>query len=372
MQTPIVKPANLALAVLASFVLTFAVLNSSAAVQAQAATNTPPGFASDTTDRYVPENSPAGTRVGEPVAAEDADNDTLTYSISGPDASLFGIGSASGQITVGARVVLDYETRTTYAVTVTATDPSGASDATAVIITVTDVDLGSLGSLYDADKNEVIDRDEVIAAIVDYFNDVITRDETIEVIKLYFSSTPAPTVELVLDAEAAVAGYWSDGTANVELTASLSNEGDLRFEDAQRIAVTCLESGVSVPGCGSDFSISLSDGYGPASYTLTLRVPMGEVSFEFDYGAVESTTLDIEVPERILGVDRDVWACYQRYVVRGHGVVEATWSRLCRMVLGNGQKVGSDRTCKGVGCRPRQLYRCLQRCARRLVTGTGP
>ena len=42
-QTPTVKPANLALAVLASFVLTFAVLNSSAAVQAQAATNTPPG-----------------------------------------------------------------------------------------------------------------------------------------------------------------------------------------------------------------------------------------------------------------------------------------------------------------------------------------
>ena len=312
MQTPTVKPANLALAVLASFVLTFAVLNSSAAVQAQAATNTPPGFASDTTDRYVPENSPAGTRVGEPVAAEDADNDTLTYSISGPDASLFGIGSASGQITVGARAVLDYESRNSYAVTVTASDTSGASDSIAVAITVTDVDLGPLGSRYDSDKNEVITRNEVIAAIVDYFNNSITRDEVIEVVKLYFSSTPAPapTVELVVDAEAALAGYWSDGTANVELTASMRNEGDLAFEDAQRISVTCLQSGVSVPGCGSDFSISLSDGYGPASYTLTLRVPMGEVSFELDYGGDGPTTLEIDVPERILGVDRDVWACF--------------------------------------------------------------
>ena len=180
------KPANLALAALASFVLTFAVLNSRAAVQAQTVTNSPPAFTSDTIDRSVPENSPAGTGVGEPVAAADADNDTLTYSISGPDAGLFGIGSASGQITVGAWAALDYETRSTYAVTVTATDPSGASDATAVIIAVTDVDLGPLGSHYDADKNEVIDRDEVIASIVDYFNDVITRDETIEVIKLLF------------------------------------------------------------------------------------------------------------------------------------------------------------------------------------------
>ena len=39
----------------------------------------------------------------------------------------------------------------------------------------------------------MIDRDEVIFAIKDYFNDVITREETIEVIKLYFSSPPSPS-----------------------------------------------------------------------------------------------------------------------------------------------------------------------------------
>ena len=42
--------------------------------------------------------------------------------------------------------------------------------------------------------------------------------------------TPAPThtTALVLDPEATVTGYWSDGSANVEVTASLRNEGDLR------------------------------------------------------------------------------------------------------------------------------------------------
>ena len=50
-----------------------------------------------------------------------------------------------------------------------------------------------LVSRYDANNDSLIDRDEVIFAIKDYFNDVITREETIEVIKLYFSSPPSPS-----------------------------------------------------------------------------------------------------------------------------------------------------------------------------------
>ena len=45
-----------------------------------------------------------------------------------------------------------------------------------------------LGNRYDANDDRVIQRDEVISAIKDYFNDVITREETIEIIKLYFST----------------------------------------------------------------------------------------------------------------------------------------------------------------------------------------
>ena len=44
-----------------------------------------------------------------------------------------------------------------------------------------------LGNRYDTNDDRVIQRDEVISAIKDYFNDLITREETIEVIKLYFS-----------------------------------------------------------------------------------------------------------------------------------------------------------------------------------------
>ena len=50
-----------------------------------------------------------------------------------------------------------------------------------------------LFSRYDANNDGVIDRDEVISAIKDYFNGLIARQETIEVIKLYFSAPPSPS-----------------------------------------------------------------------------------------------------------------------------------------------------------------------------------
>ena len=48
--------------------------------------------------------------------------------------------------------------------------------------------IADLGTRYDTNENGVIDRDEAVAAIVDYFNEVISRDEAIGVIRLYFST----------------------------------------------------------------------------------------------------------------------------------------------------------------------------------------
>ena len=62
-------------------------------------TNQAPSFDANTvTTLAVAENSPAGTGVGAPITATDPDEgDTLTYSLSGTDASSFEIGSSTGQ-----------------------------------------------------------------------------------------------------------------------------------------------------------------------------------------------------------------------------------------------------------------------------------
>ena len=107
----------------------------------------------------IPENSTGA--IDDPVTATDADNDIRLYTLDEtPDenatvvaradgAARFEIDARSGQISVTDGTVLNFDDDTeitggnneaSYAVTVTATDPSGAYDMVEVTITVTDVD----------------------------------------------------------------------------------------------------------------------------------------------------------------------------------------------------------------------------------------
>ena len=104
------------------------------------AANRAPSFDEETHEREVPENSPAGTAVGEPVTATDEDGDALTYSlVSGEDDPPFEIDGTTGRITVASGAALDYESGdTVYTVSVRASDGTLA-DTAAVTIRVTDV-----------------------------------------------------------------------------------------------------------------------------------------------------------------------------------------------------------------------------------------
>ena len=98
-------------------------------------------------ERTIAEDADARASVnGGLVTATDPNaDDELTYTLGGPDASSFEVGSvdaAEGQITVGTGTKLDFETKQTYMVTVIATDSFGESATIDVTITVTDVNEG--------------------------------------------------------------------------------------------------------------------------------------------------------------------------------------------------------------------------------------
>ena len=134
-----------------------AMMKSMYSVQRIRGDNSAPEFAEDQdpvatgvqedASREVPENSPAGTFIGNPVTAEDDDGDKLTYTLTGAAADNFDIDFATGQIKTKA--MLDVETTATYEVMFRATDPAeipqegtaetANSDIVTVNITVTDV-----------------------------------------------------------------------------------------------------------------------------------------------------------------------------------------------------------------------------------------
>ena len=101
--------------------------------------NEAPAFAANSATREVDENSSANVSVGAVITATDPDGDTLTYSLTGDDAASFSIGTLTGQIATRSGITYDYETKSSYSLTVQASDSSGLSDRIAVTVNLTDV-----------------------------------------------------------------------------------------------------------------------------------------------------------------------------------------------------------------------------------------
>ena len=171
----------------------------------------------------------------------------------------------------------------------------------------------SLGPALRLRRGPGISKDEAIAAVVDYFAGRITKAQVIEVILRYFASPTEPaSVRLALEAEAQLAGYRSDGTADVAVTVSLRNVGRRPLQGVQGIGVTCRRGDVVVTECPDTITVELADGFGLGGTEFTVRAPMGSVPIAVELRADDgpSTAIEVGVPERILGVGRHIWECY--------------------------------------------------------------
>ncbi len=121
-------------------------------------------------------------------------------------------------------------------------------------------------------------------------------------------------VEMALAAPMEVAGYWSDGTANIDIAITLRNDGYQPVTDTFAVTVTCYgddtEDAAPVADCGGATGVALADGFGPASATAMFRAPIGTTLRASLPGGAQETA-GLTVPERILGVEREVWECFR-------------------------------------------------------------
>ena len=85
------------------------------------------------------------------------------------------------------KAALDYETKPSYNVEVTATDVAGASDTVTVTITVTDVDEPVIPG--DADNDGMVDKGEVIEAFRAYVADPSDKPGMIAIFRQYVADS---------------------------------------------------------------------------------------------------------------------------------------------------------------------------------------
>ena len=135
--------------------------------------NNPPVFTEgNSTTRSVSENMPSYTKFGAAVSATDTDTeDTLTYRLDGPDEVSFDIDPTSGQL--GTTSVLDYETKSSYSVTVSVSDGNGGKDSITVTINVTDVDETSIAPVNQRTQQV---QDAIVEAVGVDSADAVTRE----------------------------------------------------------------------------------------------------------------------------------------------------------------------------------------------------
>ena len=193
-----------------------------------------------------------------------------------------------------------------------------ASDVSSVAVIAIPSDPGATvvirtGGTEDPDGTvELLEGANVIEVEVTGEDGVTSSTYTVTVVR---EAIPAPVIKLKLNVSPhRVAGYWSDGTADIEGTVTLTDENGGQFVEAQPVEVTCAQDDGMRPELCHWRADLLGDGLATDSMDFRLRVPMGRVTLIFTYGGVNSTLetqeLQVYVPERIVGITRQAWDCY--------------------------------------------------------------
>lgn len=104
--------------------------------------------------------------------------------------------------------------------------------------------------------------------------------------------------------------YWSDGSANVVFETTMINTGSELVSGDVVVSVECSKPNGLVEDCGGEYRIELDPSQHPKATRHTIRVPDGTTTLSFSYRDGPSLKRFSKVPERILGVEREIWECF--------------------------------------------------------------
>ena len=114
-------------------------------------------------------------------------------------------------------------------------------------------------------------------------------------------------------------GYWSDGSANVEVSVSAYNSGVGAFSDTAEMSYSCAGAGSGDDVSTGKFEFTMPDGFSAVTESITLRSSPGTLECRFISQEQGTETHEFDVPAKIVGVSRQVWECYSDDTINRHG-----------------------------------------------------
>ena len=104
--------------------------------------------------------------------------------------------------------------------------------------------------------------------------------------------------------------YWSDGSVDAVFETTMVNTGSDLVAGDVLISVECAQFDEVLADCGGDYTVELNPSEHPNATRHSVKIPQGRTALTFSYGGEPPVTTTTRVPERILGVDRDIWECF--------------------------------------------------------------
>ena len=244
----------------------------------QAAPNNPPAFPEDTAIRSIAENTGARTNIGAAVTA--TDTDMLTYSLSGTDQTSFDIVSTNGQLQT--RATLDYESKNSYEVAVTATDPSSATATITVTINVTNVNEAPIAT------GDTASIEEDTAVEINVVANDTDPDAGAKLMVTLVSTATTSGTAVIKSGSATTVIYTPNadfnGTDTFEYTLS---DGSLTDTGTVKVVVY-----TPAPTSNTQSTQGV-----PAGAETNAEAPGGRVAVEFPLGASDGTPFQVRVDD---------------------------------------------------------------------------
>lgn len=122
---------------------------------------------------------------------------------------------------------------------------------------------------------------------------------------------PQPTRAFSGTLRPGIQGYYSNGQASIQVSATVANWGFEPVPGPLPAQLLCRLPGEDTPVCRQGLEIDLGDGFGPVESGFKVRVPMGKrLEFELLLAGERVAAAGLNVPAKILNVDRFIWDCY--------------------------------------------------------------